>query len=584
MRGTREFALYLEETADLLSLKDGNFFRIRAYRDAANTLMHTEEELSRIAEGEDGRHFEGIGAGMISKIREYLSTGDFREHSELLEKVPRGVLEIMRIPKLGPKKTRVLFEKLGITSVEELRKSIESGRLDSLAGFGDKTVSNILEGIKQLEIYSARILISEADEIASAVLERLRGIRGVKKAQAAGSLRRRKETEGDIDILYTGKRPAREIHEDFIKGLKKKEVISLGEKKASFIWEGSCQVDLRYIEEDEWGAALQYFTGSKEHNVALRKHAVRKGLKVSEYGVFRGGRKIAGKTEEEVYNSLGMQYIHPELRENMGELAAAAAEELPELVAPGDIKGDTHVHSLYSDGTDSIEEIARAAKDIGYEWIAICDHSVSLVIANGLDEKRLMEKKKEIERVRANIRGIDILCGQEVDIRKDGTLDYPDDVLEKLDFVIAAVHTGFTDPEDIITGRIIKAMSSPYVTAVAHLTGRLINEREPYAVDVPRIIDEAARTGTALEINANPQRLDLYYYYAKLAREKGVRLAIGTDSHHRGDLGAMKYGVSVARRGWLEKKDVINTMGAGALRKFLAKKRAGLKEKAGGRA
>ncbi len=559
MKSNRNLARILDETAKLLTFKGENFYRIRAFTDAAQTIKHLEENIDEISQKKKLEELPKIGLGMAKRIEEYLMEGDFKEHRELISEIPHGVLEILEVPGMGPKKAKVLYEKLGIKDINDLRKSILEHKLKDLESFGEKTESNILEGIKKKEKYSERILMSEADEIAHTAAERLKAVKGVERVEIAGSLRRRKETIGDIDILYISNRSGKEIGEEFTAGFHREDIIAVGDKKASFIWDKTCQVDIRSIDKDEWGSALQYFTGSKEHNVTLRKHAIKNNLKLNEYGVFRNDKKIAGRTEAELYKSLGMDYIVPELRENFQEIDASINRILPDLVEYDDIIGDTHIHSLYSDGDNTIEEIALKAESMGYEWVAVCDHSKSLKIANGLDEDELKRKIEEIKTLNEKL-DIKILCAQEVDIKKDGSLDYSDDVLKELDLVIAAIHTGFNESEEIITGRVIKAMENPSVHIIAHPTGRLINVREPYKIDIHAVINKAYETHTAIEINAHPQRLDLYYYFVKEAKEKGVKLAIGTDAHNVRDMKFVKYGLSVARRGWLEKDNLINTM------------------------
>ncbi|MFC2092031.1 DNA polymerase/3'-5' exonuclease PolX [Elusimicrobiota bacterium] len=568
MSSNSELAGYLQETADLLSFKGANNFRIRAYRDAAHTILHMEHNLADMPGDDKISELPGIGKGMVSKIKEYLESGDFSEHLSLLEEIPEGILQIMEIPGLGPKKVKLMYENLGIESVSQLEENIKAHKLRDLDGFGEKTENKILEGIARRRIYSSRILLSEAYGLADSLMGILGSIEGVEKAEVAGSLRRKKETAGDIDILYISKKPAKEICQDFLSRLPQAELISMGDKKTSFMWRQTTQVDLRNISIDEWGAALQYFTGSKEHNVALRKLALSMDLKINEYGVWKGTKQIAGKSEEDCYRSVGMKFIPPELRENMGEIDAALHGKLPALVVPEDIIGDMHVHSDYSDGFSTIEENVRKAAELGYKWVAVCDHSKSLYIANGLDESRLMYKIEVVRRLNKKNKYPRIFCGAEVDIKKDGSLDYSDDILKELDMVIAAVHSGFTQAQDIITSRIIRAMENRYVNIIAHPTGRLINEREPYAVDIHKIIQTAKRTGTALEINAHPLRLDLQYNFVKEAKDSGLRLAIGTDAHYADEMELMSYGVAVARRGWLEKNDLLNTMEEADLASF----------------
>ncbi|MFH1416225.1 MAG: DNA polymerase/3'-5' exonuclease PolX [Elusimicrobiota bacterium] len=578
-------AKILEETAELINFKYGDFFRVRAYREAANTILHLDGDIKEIVAEGNLVKLPGIGKKLAGVIIDFIETGDFEEHTRLLKEIPAGLLDIMALPGMGPKKAKMAYEKLGISSIEDLEKGIKEHRLKELDGFGEKTENNIIEAIKDRKRYAERILLPYAEETAREVLVKLKKIPGVKKAEPAGSLRRRSETIGDIDILFVSDKDPVDVTSEFIKDLPEEDIIAHGDKKTSFIWEDTCQVDLRHIEEDAWGAALQYFTGSKSHNIVLRKHAIKLGLKLNEYGVFKGKKNISSKTEKEVYETLGMSYIEPELRENMGEIDAAVEGRLPKLLKMSEIKGDTHMHSVYSDGENTIEEMALSAQKMGYEWIAVTDHSKSLHIANGLDESRLEKKIKEIKKLnkkfskKTDRTGIKILCGAEVDIKKDGSLDYDDDILKELDIVIAAIHSGFKEPEEMITQRIIAALNNPYVDILAHPTGRLLNEREPYAVDIHRIIEEAVLTHTVIEINAHPSRLDLSYNLAKEAVSKGVKLSIGSDSHSGDGLWLIEYGVSVARRGWLEKSDLINTMSLKQLETFIkARRKSGAKK------
>jgi DNA polymerase (family 10) len=571
VKNNKKLSQLLEETAKMLNFKGENFYRIRAFNEAAETVKHLEENIEDIASNKKLEDLPGIGAGMAARIEEYLKTGDFSEHQKLVKEIPDGVLQIMEIPGVGPKKAKVLFDQLKIKDIEGLEAGIKAEKLRGLEGFGEKSEQKILDGIDKMKKFSERILLSRADEIVAEVLKQIKAIKGVQKAEPAGSVRRRKETIGDIDILYVADRSGKDIGKEFTAGLDETDIIALGEKKTSFIWDKTCQVDLRIIVTDQWGAAMQYFTGSKEHNVEFRKYAVRNNIKVNEYGVWKNEKRIAGETEEEVYDALGMPYVEPEMRENLGEIDAALKKKLPNLIKESDIVGDTHVHSIYSDGKSKIEESVKEARNRGYKWIAICDHSQSLKIANGLEPDRLNKKIDEIKKLNDKYE-INILCGSEVDIKKDGELDYPDEILKKLDLVIAAIHTGFSEPEDVITARVIKAMENPYVNIIAHPTGRLINEREAYALDIHKVIKQAAKTGTAIEINAHPKRLDLYYYLVKEAKEKGVKLAIGTDAHHISEMKLMNYGIDVARRGWLEKNNLINTMKKKELFEFLENK------------
>ncbi len=568
MQINEQLADALEKTSKYLKFKKENRFKIRAFEDAAARVRSLDEDISEIAGRNEVKKIPSVGKGMAERIKEFLEKGWFTQLKELEKEIPPSVLELMEIPGLGPERSRTLYDTLGIKNIRELKMALRNGKVSSLDGFGEKVSKNILEGLARKEKYAARMLISEADILAEEMISRLKSIKGVNTVQAAGSLRRRKESVGDIDILYTSSLSGLKIAEKITSGMDRKDILALGEEKTSFLYSGR-QVDLRRIEEKSYGAALQYFTGSKEHAVELRKHAKKLSFKLSEYGLFKGKKPAASKTEKDIYESLGMNFIPPELRENEGEIEAALKNRLPRLAERKDIKGDCHVHSKYSDGGNSIDEIAEAAQKFGYRWICICDHSKSLRIAGGLNEQELEEKIKEVRRVNKKY-SVEVLCGQEVDILDDGSLDYSDDILSKLDVVIAAVHSGFSGSREKITGRVLKAMQNPYVNIIAHLTGRLINERRAYEIDIGAVIEKAAETGTVLEINAYPRRLDLYHNYARLAAAAGVKMAIGTDAHHLKELDYIKYGLDVARRGWLEKKDLLNTISTGSLKKFLS--------------
>ena len=565
----REISGILTEIAELLSLKGENVFKIRAYEKAALNISTLTEDIEKIISNNE--KISGVGEGIHEKIKEYLETGSIKYLDELKKDFPEGLLEIMTIQGLGPKKAKLLYEKLGVKSVKELKKAAQEGKIRDIETFGEKTEENILKGITFHEQGTGRMLISTAFSTAENIISELKR-EGVIIISEAGSLRRRKETIRDIDILCATKNPQKIIEKFCSLG---SQVLAKGGTKSSILTDDKIQVDLRIVAEDEYGAALQYFTGSKQHNVAMRGFAKDKNFKISEYGIFETntGKKIGGKTEEEIYEKLGMVVIPPELREDTGEIQAALKNALPALVEQNDIKGDTHIHTKYSDGNMDITEIAGIAQKMGYQWAGICDHSQSLKVAGGTSLENLKKKTAEIREFNEKSNGIKLLCGSEVDILSDGTLDYPDEILKELDIVIAAIHTGFKQDEKTITGRIIKAIKNRYVHIIAHPTGRLLNWREPYNVNIEEIIDAAAENGVALEINAYPKRLDLPDIWCKKAKEKGVMLAIGSDSHFSEQLEFMKFGVFVARRGWLEKKNLLNCLDYSSIRKFLSKKR-----------
>jgi DNA polymerase (family 10) len=563
--------------AQLLSLTDENPFKIRAYEKAAQVIESLPEPIENLVSDFDKlSSIPGVGKSIAEKIVEYFNTGKIQRLEELKTKFPEGVLEMLKIPGLGPKRVRLLYEKLGIKDINTLKEYAKKGALRRLPGFGEKVEQNILEGIDLLSSSEQRLLLFDALKTVEEILAPLKKNKEVINIDPCGSLRRRKETIGDIDILCCVKEgKEKEIIEKFTKLPVVKKVLACGETKGSILTISNIQVDLRVVPKDVYGAALQYFTGSKQHNIHLREIANKKGLTLSEYGVFKIDKKdkpICGKTEEEVYKILGLQYIEPELREDRGEIEKAAKGELPKLVELKDIKGDTHIHSNYSDGANSIKEIVEYAAKLGYEWIIICDHSQSLKVAGGLEIKDLYKKIEEIRSVN-NTSKVRILCGQEVDILSDGKLDYPDEVLKELDFVIAAIHTGFKQSEEQITERILKAMDNKYVHAISHPTGRLLNKRQPYKVNISKVIEYAAKNKVMLEINAFPERLDLDDINTKYAKEQGVLLSIGTDAHHVSQMEYLFLGVYVARRGWLEKKDVVNTLSYEQLVKLLKTRR-----------
>ncbi|MCP2597633.1 DNA polymerase/3'-5' exonuclease PolX, partial [Candidatus Aminicenantes bacterium AC-335-G13] len=479
-------------------------------------------------------------------------------------------LELLEIQNLGAKTISLAHKELGVKNLDDLKRVIEDGSLAKLFGMGEKKVENIKKGIEIYEQAHERIPIYEALTIVEDVIEYLKNAPGISQISPAGSLRRMKETVGDIDILATGKN-GREIIEFFTKYPNVDRVIASGKTKGSIMVKtekGKKQVDLRIVDEDCYGAALQYFTGSKAHNIRLRSMAKEKGLKISEYGVFRDDKKIAGRTEEEIYKILNLPWIPPEIREDRGEIECALENRLPDLINYTDIKGDLHVHSSYSDGHSTIEEIAEHAKSLGYEYIAICDHSQSVKYAHGLTEDRLKRQIEEIDKLNEKLTGIKILKGIEVDILPDGKLDFPDELLAQLDYVVASIHIGF---KKNVTERMLLALENPYVHTLAHPTGRLISKREGYDVDLDKIFEAALKNNKILELNAYYDRLDLNEINLRKAKEMGIKIAIGTDAHHIGGMRMMRFGIGIARRGWLEKKDVLNCLPYSELKKILRK-------------
>lgn len=550
----KKLAYLLDRIADFLELKGELVYKIGAYRKAARVIEALTEDVEELVKSGRIDKIPGIGESIKAKIIEFIKTGTIKKYEELRNEFPEELVELLAIPNLGPKTLKLAYEKLNVRNLEDLIRVIEDGSLMRLPGMGWKKVENIKKGIELYLKGQRRLFLSEALDIANYVIENLKPY--AINITYAGSLRRMKETIGDIDILAVG--DSFEIMDRFVSLPKVTDVIAKGDTKSS-VMIGTVQVDLRVVKDDEWGSALQYFTGSKEHNIHLREIAKEKGFKLSEYGVFRStdGLKVAGKTEEEVYETLGLCYIPPELREDRGEIECAINGRLPKLVDYGEIKGDFHIHSNWSDGTASIEDIAKVAEELGYEYVVISDHSKSMKIAHGLDEKRLLEQVEYIRKLNSKLGNVRILTSIEVDILPDGSLDLSDEVLEKLDWVIASVHTRFNEDA---TERIIGAIRNPYVTAIGHPTGRLIFQRDPYPADWDRIFEEASKYGVCMEINAQPDRLDLPDYLVKRAKESyGLKFVIGTDSHHIGQLKNMLYGVAVARRGWLESKDLLNS-------------------------
>lgn len=562
----KELADLFGKMADILEFKGENPFKIGAYRKASRVIGDLTQDVEELAASGRLRQIPGIGESIAQKIEEYLQSGKISKYDEIKQGISDELVALMDIPGVGPKTVALLYREKGIESLSQLEKALEEESLTDLFGMGEKKIENIKRGIQLLKQSTGRMNLGTAFPIARRVVEALRRETGSQNVEWAGSLRRMKESIGDIDILATGPRRER-ILQAFTHLPEVKEVLASGETKASVIVEGGVQIDLRVVEEDSYGAALQYFTGSKDHNIRLRGIAKTKGIKINEYGVFRGARKIGGREESDVYASLGLPWIEPELREDRGEIDAAMAGRLPELVRESDIRGDLHVHSKWSDGANSIEEIARAAQRKGYEYVAICDHSKSLKIAHGLDESRLMEQLEEIDELNERLKGFRVLKGIEVDILSDGRLDLSEKVLEKLDLVIASVHSGFKQDRKKMTHRIIRALESPYVTILGHPTGRLLGARAPYEVELEEVMEVAARFGKALEINAYFERLDLNDLYCRKAKEMGIKLAIGTDAHNVDQMWMMTLGLAVARRGWLEKVDLLNVRRAAEVRR-----------------
>ncbi|MGI6595933.1 MAG: DNA polymerase/3'-5' exonuclease PolX [Candidatus Ratteibacteria bacterium] len=545
-----EIADIFEKIADALEVKGDIIFKINAYRKAAKVLREYSEDISAIEPTE----IAGIGKGMAEKIEEYLKTGKIKKYEEVMADIPEGLLELLNISNVGPKTLQLLHKERGVNNLADLEKVLKEGKLSGLPGMGEKKEENISKGVFLYKAGKARMPLAVALRVAKEFIKPLSGVS--ESVYPAGSIRRMKETIGDIDILATGDN-VKDIIETFVRQPYVKEILAKGDTKVSVRTSfEDRQVDLRVVEKESWGAALVYFTGSKAHNIKLRGLAKDKGLKINEYGVFKGTERIAGRTEKDVYKTLGVRWMPPEMREDRGEIELAIEGKLPILIEQENIRGDLHIHSNYSDGTESIETMVLAAKGLGYEYIGISDHSKSSRIAGGLSEERLKRRNEEIDRVQDRIKGIKILKGMEVDILSDGRLDYSDSILEELDFVIAAVHQGFTKN---VSKRMKTAMDNPWVDILAHPTGWLLSWREGYNINIEEVMEYAAEKGVLLEINASYNRLDLNDVNIMKAKTYGAKFMIGTDSHNTGMLEDMELGIGTARRGWLESKDVFNT-------------------------
>ena len=564
-----EIAAVFKEMADLLEIKGENPFKVRAYRNAARVVENMGKSLeSLVKEGYDLTELPGIGHDLSEAIEEIVFSGKFSKLEELKKEIPQGLKELLSIEGLGPKRIRVLYEKFNVTSLEDLSKLAESGEIYKIKGFGPKLVSKILEGVKLAKKSGRRFRFDTAKPYAEDIKRYLFEFKGVIKVEVAGSYRRRKETVGDLDILVVAEN-WEEVSEYFVKYDKVKTVVSKGETRSTVILQNDLQVDLRSVSRESYGSALHYFTGSKAHNIKIRKMAQERGWKINEYGVFNEkNEKIAGEDEEGVYEKMGLCFIEPELREDRGEIEACLQNGLPDLIKREDIKGDLHIHSVYTDGKASIKEMALAASELGYEYIAVTDHSKHLTVAKGLDEERIKIQWEEIDRLNEEL-DITILKGIECDILEDGSLDLKDEILSSLDIVLGAVHYKFNLSKKEQTERVVKALKNPYLHVLAHPTGRLIGAREAFEMDMDEIFKVCREEGKVLEINAQPQRLDLNDIYAKAAKEAGIKFSISTDSHTRDCLSFMEYGVNQARRGWLEKEDVINALTLNELKRFL---------------
>lgn len=569
-----DIARTLEELADLLEIQGANPFRIRAYRNAVRTVEGLTRPLRVMVDaGEDLSELPAIGKDLAEHIVELVTTGRMSRLEALAEEIPRSLVLLMRLDGVGPKKARKLFDALDVRTVDDLEAELKAGRVETLDGFGKKSAEKILRSIEDHRKHVGRFLLDDVEQLLAPVLEHVRGAPGVERVEVAGSFRRRKETVGDVDLLAEYDGDGTSVVEHFTGYPGAARVEAAGGTKGNIVLPSGLSIDLRVIPARSFGAALQYFSGSKEHNVAMRTRAVRSRLRVNEWGVFRvpegtdpetlgnpDGERLAGDTEEGVYAALGMAWVPPELRENRGEVEAALAGDLPRLVSPEEIRGDLQMHSTWSDGKASVEDMARACLERGYEYLAITDHTQAMAMVGGLTPERAREQWAEVEEAQERVPGIRILRSAEVDILKDGTLDLPDDILEAMDVVVVSVHSFMDQDARTMTERVLRAIQHPHVDVLAHPTGRLLNRREPFAMDVETVLAAAAEHEVAVEINANPNRLDLSDVHAYRARELGVKVVISTDAHSPRGLDNMRFGVDQARRAWLRSSDVLNTL------------------------
>ncbi len=565
----KQVAEKFQRLADLLEIQGASPFRVRAYRTAAQTVESLPRDAQEMLEdGEDLSDLPGIGADLAGKIEEIVKTGELPLLQETEQQTTTELSDMMKLPQVGPKRVKAIHEELGVSSIDELQQAAEEHKIRDLEGFGGKTEEKILREIERQHERQQRPKLSDVDPIARSLENYLAQVDGVKQVVVAGSFRRRKETVGDLDILITCKKNS-PVMDRFVGYDEVDEVVEQGETRSTVILQSGLQVDLRVVPEAAYGAALYYFTGSKEHNIAVRKIAQKKNLKINEYGVFKGDDRIAGKTEEEVFEQVGLPFIPPELRENRGEVEAAKKGKLPKLIERKDLRGNLHTHTSNTDGKYSLNEMAEAAKALGLEYLAVTDHSKAVAMAKGLDEKRLRNQMEQIDRLNDELSGIRILKGIEVDIMEDGSLDLDDDVLSELDIVVGSIHGKFELSRERQTERVIRAMDHTCFHILGHPTGRLINERDPYPLDIEKVMDAALDRGCYLELNAQPDRLDLHYAHCQLAKEKGLKVAISADAHSKTDFEFLRFGIDQARRGWLEAEDVLNTRNWGDLKKLL---------------
>jgi len=574
-----EVAQVLEEIGTLLELKGENPFKCRAYHNASRVIAALTTDIKPLVDSGELKKIKGIGEGLAEKITELVNSGKLKYYEDLKKSLPAGLVEMLRIQGLGPKRIKVLYEKLGIKTVDQLKEASENHRLAAIEGFGEKTEENILKGIELLRKHIEKHLYPSAKEASERIHSGIRKEKGIIRSEVAGSLRRKKEVIGDIDILVSANRSiAPRLMEVFTSHPDVAEVLAKGETKSSVVLKSGINCDLRVVDDSEYPFALAYFTGSKEHNIEMRTLAKKFGWSLNEYGFSELGagekrgkakRIVRCRDEEDIYRALGLSYIPPEMRENMGEIEAAEKGEIPKLIEEKEIRGTFHCHSTYSDGANSIEEMAKAARDLGWEYLGIADHSKSAAYAGGLTEARVKEQLREIDDLNSRLKSFRIFKGNEVDILPDGTLDYSDKILAMFDYVVASVHSKFKMTESEMTKRITKALKNKYVTMLGHPTGRLLLTREGYPVDMIEVINVAADHGKAIEINAHPLRLDLDWRLCKYAKEKGVLIPINPDAHNVDGLNVVFYGVGIARKGWLEKKNVVNAWNVAEVSKWL---------------
>ncbi len=571
----KSIAAILEEIGVLLEMKGESSFRSLAYTRAARALLAAPGEMEEIIRSTDLKGIRGIGESIRQKILEICETGQSAYYEDMKKSLPPGIVQMLKVPGLGPKKARILYERLGISSINELQYACNENRLVGLPGMGARTQAKLLENIAFLQKHADQYLYSFAASEAQSVFAPLKKSKKIKRIAIGGSIRRKKEVIRDIDIVASSDKSI-EVMELFTKLPVVESITASGDTKTSVTLSSGIAVDLRVVTDEQFPYALQYFTGSQDHNVRLRGIARKKGLKLNEYGLFRiqDNSLVVCREEADIYRELGLDYVPPELREDMGEVEAALEGKLPELLEQHDIIGLIHVHSRYSDGIDEVVEIARAAKRHGYKYVGITDHSQAAAYAGGMKVSDLFAQSEEIDRVNSEVSGMHIFKGAEVDILPDGTLDYPDDILKTLDFTVCSIHSKFNMTEEEATNRIIRAMENPHFTILGHPTGRLLLGRSGYPVDMKKIIDAAAALGAAIELNAHPQRLDIDWRELKYAKNRGVRIAIGPDAHNLSGFDDMPYGIGIARKGWLEKADVLNTMTLEEISAFFKSRKA----------